>query len=43
MTSFFPTVSDVLYYASVFFTVLSGANYVIKNRDVISYETADQN
>ncbi|MBO7701089.1 MAG: CDP-diacylglycerol--glycerol-3-phosphate 3-phosphatidyltransferase [Eubacteriaceae bacterium] len=43
LVSFFPTVSDVLYYASVFFTVLSGANYVIKNRDVISYETADQN
>ena len=36
-------ISDVLYYASVFFTVLSGANYVIKNRDVISYETSDQN
>ena len=38
-----PLISDVLYYASVFFTVLSGANYLIKNRDVISYDSSDQN
>ncbi|MCR4723710.1 MAG: CDP-diacylglycerol--glycerol-3-phosphate 3-phosphatidyltransferase [Eubacteriales bacterium] len=30
--------ATVIYYASVFFTVLSGANYFIKNRDVIAYE-----
>ena len=34
-----PMISDVLYYASVFFTVLSGANYIIRNRDVISYDS----
>ena len=42
LAAFLPLVADILYYASVFFTVLSGANYLIKNRDVIGYGQSDK-
>ena len=35
--SFFPAVATVIYYLAVLFTVISGANYLIKNKDVINY------
>lgn len=35
--SFMPITATVIYYLSVLFTVISGANYIIKNRDVIKY------
>lgn len=35
--AFLPVVATVIYYASVIFTVISGANYLIKNKDVINY------
>ncbi len=39
--AFLKTPATVLYYAAVLFTVISGANYLIKNRDVISYGFED--
>lgn len=37
LVSFMPITATVIYYLSVLFTVISGANYIIKNRDVIKY------
>ena len=39
--SFLTIPATVLYYLAVLFTIISGANYLIKNRDVISYGFED--